>query len=95
VGIEDVLTAARARLQRLTPEQAAAAQRRGALMIDTRTEVQRSEQGELPGADRRRTASRHQPDRRRRGMAARRAAGAPRSGGRASMTRRESAMMAS
>ncbi len=45
-----MLAAARARLQRLTPLQAVQAQRRGALLIDTRTEAQRGEQGELPGA---------------------------------------------
>jgi rhodanese-related sulfurtransferase len=37
-------------LFRLTPAQAANVQRDGALLIDTRTEVQRAEQGELPGA---------------------------------------------
>lgn len=50
VGIDDVLAAARARLRRLTPAQALAAQQRGALLVDTRTETQRREQGELPGA---------------------------------------------
>lgn len=45
-----MLAAARARLQRLTPQQALEAQRRGALLVDTRTEAQRREQGELPGA---------------------------------------------
>lgn len=35
---------------RLSPAQMRAAQRRGALVIDTRTDSQRGEQGELPGA---------------------------------------------
>lgn len=34
----------------MTPEETLAAGRRGALIIDTRTETQRREQGELPGA---------------------------------------------
>jgi len=50
MGVEDVLAAARRGLTRLTPEQALAAQQQGALLIDTRTDVQRREQGELPGA---------------------------------------------
>lgn len=50
MGVEDVLAAARRGLTRLTPEQALAAQQQGALLIDTRTNVQRREQGELPGA---------------------------------------------
>lgn len=35
---------------RLTPEETAAALANGALVVDTRTETQRGEQGELPGA---------------------------------------------
>lgn len=35
---------------RLTPAETVAAVRRGALLVDTRTESQRREQGELPGA---------------------------------------------
>jgi rhodanese-related sulfurtransferase len=50
VAVEEVLAAARSGLRRMSPEQAARAQRRGALLIDTRTETQRQEQGELPGA---------------------------------------------
>lgn len=34
----------------MSATEAACAQRRGALLIDTRTEAQRQEQGELPGA---------------------------------------------
>jgi rhodanese-related sulfurtransferase len=34
----------------LTPEEAHGARVRGALLVDTRTEWQRAEQGELPGA---------------------------------------------
>jgi rhodanese-related sulfurtransferase len=49
-GIDQVLGKARAGVRRMTPEETLAAGRRGALLIDTRTEVQRREQGELPGA---------------------------------------------
>jgi rhodanese-related sulfurtransferase len=34
----------------MTPEETEAARRRGALVVDTRTETQRQEQGEIPGA---------------------------------------------
>src|SRR3954471_18179106 len=37
-------------MTRLSPREAAAAAAAGALLIDTRTEIQRREQGELPGA---------------------------------------------
>jgi rhodanese-related sulfurtransferase len=50
VRIDDVLARARSTLRRLTPAEARAAVDRGALLIDTRTDVQRTEQGELPGA---------------------------------------------
>jgi rhodanese-related sulfurtransferase len=50
VGIDDVLAAARAGLQRLEPMEVLAAVAAGALLVDTRTEAQRREQGELPGA---------------------------------------------
>lgn len=46
--IDEVLAASRAGVRRLSPEQTAAAMYRGALVIDTRTEAQRREQGELP-----------------------------------------------
>lgn len=49
-SIADVLTAARARLQRLTPHAAAAAHAAGALLVDIRPlEVRRCD-GEIPGA---------------------------------------------
>ena len=48
--IDRVLEMARQRLQRLTPEQAAAEHASGALLIDTRTFEQRSRDGEIPGA---------------------------------------------
>ncbi|GAB3814163.1 rhodanese-like domain-containing protein [Micromonospora zhanjiangensis] len=49
-GIDALLEQARSGVRRLTPEETVAASRRGALIIDTRTEAQRREQGELPGA---------------------------------------------
>jgi rhodanese-related sulfurtransferase len=48
--IDEVLERARRSLIRLKPEQAAAEQARGALLVDTRTDAQRAEQGEIPGA---------------------------------------------
>lgn len=48
--IDEVLAASRAGVRRLSPEQTLTAMSRGALVVDTRTEVQRREQGELPGA---------------------------------------------
>jgi rhodanese-related sulfurtransferase len=50
LGVDQVLAKARAGIRRLTPEETEAARSRGALVIDTRTETQRREQGELPGA---------------------------------------------
>jgi rhodanese-related sulfurtransferase len=50
MGVDEVLAASRAGVRRLTPEETVAAARRGALIVDTRTETQRREQGELPGA---------------------------------------------
>ncbi|MGC9670882.1 rhodanese-like domain-containing protein [Planosporangium sp. 12N6] len=49
-GIDHVLARARAGVRRLTPQETETALRGGALVVDTRTEVQRREQGELPGA---------------------------------------------
>ena len=49
-GVDDLLAAARAGLRRLSPAEVVEAQRRGALLVDTRTAEQRSQQGELPGA---------------------------------------------
>ena len=45
-----VLDRARRRLKRVTPEQAAAEQAAGALLVDTRTSEQRTRDGEIPGA---------------------------------------------
>jgi rhodanese-related sulfurtransferase len=49
-GIDDVLTAARARLRRVDPAGAAVALERGALLVDTRPLHQRVDEGEVPGA---------------------------------------------
>lgn len=49
-GLADLLARARSGLTRLTPEQAAAAGRAGALLVDIRTAEQRAEKGALPGA---------------------------------------------
>ncbi|SIN15872.1 rhodanese-like domain-containing protein [Micromonospora cremea] len=49
-GIDALLEQARAGLHRLTPQQTVEAVRGGALLIDTRTEMQRRDQGDLPGA---------------------------------------------
>ncbi|RZU77734.1 rhodanese-related sulfurtransferase [Micromonospora kangleipakensis] len=49
-GIDALLEQARAGLRRLTPHGTIEAVRAGALLVDTRTEMQRREQGELPGA---------------------------------------------
>src|SRR5260370_24781817 len=48
--IDEVVERARRRLLRVTPEQAAAELAQGALLVDTRTESQRTVQGEIPGA---------------------------------------------
>ncbi|TMC52241.1 MAG: hypothetical protein E6J20_12450 [Chloroflexi bacterium] len=48
--IDEVLARARRRLVRVTPEQAAAEQSRGALLVDTRTHEQRARDGQIPGA---------------------------------------------
>ena len=49
-SLDDLLDAARTGPPRLTPLEAQEAVRRGALLVDTRTEVQRAQQGDLPGA---------------------------------------------
>ncbi|WP_051515673.1 rhodanese-like domain-containing protein [Candidatus Blastococcus massiliensis] len=49
-GIDAVLAASRAGVRRLAPADLVEAAARGALVVDTRTEVQRRRQGELPGA---------------------------------------------
>jgi rhodanese-related sulfurtransferase len=48
--IDELLARARARLRRLEPADAAAAAARGALLVDTRPEWQRRDEGEIPGA---------------------------------------------
>ena len=48
--INDLLAAARARLERLSPEAAAAAAREGAVIVDIRSETQRARDGLVPGA---------------------------------------------
>jgi rhodanese-related sulfurtransferase len=48
--VDDVLAEARKGVRRYSPRETSAASRRGALIVDTRTEVQRAETGELPGA---------------------------------------------
>jgi rhodanese-related sulfurtransferase len=50
VGIDELLERSRARLQRLTPQQAHAAARRGAVIVDTRPLEQRRRQGVVPDA---------------------------------------------
>lgn len=50
MSIEETLAAARRGARRLTAVEAMAAMDEGALLVDTRTETQRAEQGELPGA---------------------------------------------
>ncbi|SNY23472.1 rhodanese-like domain-containing protein [Paractinoplanes atraurantiacus] len=49
-GIETLLEKAREGLLRLDPHETQAAVLNGALLIDTRTDPQRAEQGDLPGA---------------------------------------------
>jgi rhodanese-related sulfurtransferase len=48
--IDDLLGAARARLDRVGPEQAQAAVQAGALLVDIRPAAQRAAEGEVPGA---------------------------------------------
>ncbi len=50
MSVDALLAAARARLQRLTPEQARDAVRQGALIVDIRPYAQRVAEGEVPGA---------------------------------------------
>jgi rhodanese-related sulfurtransferase len=49
-GVDHVLAEARKGVRRYAPHEAEAARLRGALIVDTRTETQRAETGELPGA---------------------------------------------
>jgi rhodanese-related sulfurtransferase len=48
--IDQLLAEARSRLERLEPEEALAAQRGGALLIDTRSSDERAREGVIPGA---------------------------------------------
>jgi rhodanese-related sulfurtransferase len=48
--VQDLLAAARARLDRLDPQRAAEMVERGAILVDTRPAWQREQEGELPGA---------------------------------------------
>ena len=48
--VDDLLAAARARLHRLGPAEARAAQERGAVLVDIRPAAQRRAEGEVPGA---------------------------------------------
>ena len=48
--INDLLAEARARLERLEPEQARAASDAGALLVDIRSEAQRAADGTVPGS---------------------------------------------
>jgi rhodanese-related sulfurtransferase len=50
MGIDRVLEAARARLERVTPAEAAELMARGGLLVDTRPVGQRRCDGEVPGA---------------------------------------------
>jgi rhodanese-related sulfurtransferase len=49
-GVDALLTEARRGVVRLSPAECVEAQAAGAVLIDTRTESQRAETGELPGA---------------------------------------------
>ncbi|MBV9923038.1 MAG: sulfurtransferase [Pseudonocardia sp.] len=49
-GIDDLLAAARTRLDRPDPARAVEMVARGAVLVDTRPGWQRAEEGELPGA---------------------------------------------
>lgn len=49
-AVDRALEESRRDLLRMTPREARAAAAAGALLVDTRTETQRAEQGELPGA---------------------------------------------
>ncbi len=49
-GIEEILATARARLLRLTPQQALGEVPGGGVLVDIRPAAQRAEQGEIPGS---------------------------------------------
>ena len=48
--IHDLLASARARLARLSPDDARLAQEQGAILVDTRTEGERRREGVIPGS---------------------------------------------
>jgi rhodanese-related sulfurtransferase len=48
--IDEVLADARSRLRRLSPQEAAAASREGAVLVDIRPAAQRAAEGEIPAA---------------------------------------------
>ena len=50
VGVDHLLTRARSGIIRLSPVEVAARMQAGALLVDTRTDIQRAQQGDLPGA---------------------------------------------
>lgn len=50
VGVDELLTHARAQFQRLDPRSAAAALADGAVLVDIRPQAQRAIEGEIPGA---------------------------------------------
>jgi rhodanese-related sulfurtransferase len=50
LGIAEILQAARARLDRVTPAQAYAEHRAGAVLVDIRPAAQRQAEGEIPDA---------------------------------------------
>jgi len=50
LGIAEILQAARDRLQRVSPEDAYAEYRAGAVLVDIRPAAQRHAEGEIPGA---------------------------------------------
>jgi rhodanese-related sulfurtransferase len=50
LGIDDLLAAARTRLNRIGPSAVAAAMANGAVLVDIRPAAQRAEHGEIPGA---------------------------------------------
>lgn len=49
-SIDEILDEARQRLHRLDPAEAHEAMRRGAILVDTRSQAQRQAQGSVPGA---------------------------------------------
>jgi rhodanese-related sulfurtransferase len=51
VTVEELLAAAQAQIPRLTPAQAVAAQRQGAILIDIRPAEQRDRDGLVPGSE--------------------------------------------